>query len=254
MYEEFSDDGLVVLAISDEMSKLVTEYVEKNDLPFFVAAGSTSKHEYGVDGIPHTFLIGADGTLVWDGHPAELSKGTIKKALKGARPSKGGFLALQLQTEEGAKLSKAEKLAADGELAAALKDVEATIADPKTSSEDQARATATKAALTKHVDGLFTSAESLVKRRDIARALAVLDAVAKEFSGGEYGTRAKTRRDAIASDPKLMAEVEAAKELEKIKVAIRDVGLGKSRSKLEALVKKYPGTKAAQQAKALLAS
>jgi hypothetical protein len=254
VYEEFSDDGLVVLALSDESAKLVAPYVDQYDLPFYVAAGSSGNRAFGIDGYPSTVLIAPDGTIAWQGHPSSLSKGTLKKALKGARRPKGGFLAVQLQTEAGAKLSKAEKLAADGELAAALKDIDATIADPKTTPEEQARATATKEALSKHVESLFTNAESLVKSREIARALTLLETLAKEFSGGELGTRAKTRREAITADTKLMVEVEAAKELDKIKAAIREIGLGKSRSKLEALGKKYPGTKAAERAKALLAS
>jgi hypothetical protein len=254
VHEEFSDDGLVVLALSNEALKLVEPYADKHDLPFFVGAGSTSQKDYGVEGIPHSYLITPDGNVAWHGHPGGLSKGTIKKALKGARKSKGGFLPVQLQTEEGAKPTRAEKLAADGELAKALADVEATLADPKATSDDTAKATATKEALTKHVDGLFTTAETLVKNRDIARAMSLYDTLAKEFMGSERGTRAKTRRDEIAGDTKLMTEVEAAKELDKIKASIREIGLGKSRGKLEALVKKYPGTKAADRAKALLAS
>lgn len=254
MYEEFSDEGLVVLALSDEPAKTVAPYVDKNDLPFYVAAGSTAKGAYGVSGIPHTFLVAPDGTIAWHGHPAELSKGVLKKALKGARRSKNGFLALRSEAEDGAKLSRAEKLAADGEIAAAFKDVETVLADPKAAPEDQARASSTKEVLTKHVENLFKTAEALVTGRDIARALTVLDALAKEFSSSEFGERAKKRREAIAADPKLMAEVEASKELDKVKESIRSIGLGKSRSKLEALVKKFPGTKAAERAKALLAS
>jgi hypothetical protein len=40
----------------------------------------------GVSGIPHAFLVDAQGKIVWDGHPGELSDAIIQKALGGALP------------------------------------------------------------------------------------------------------------------------------------------------------------------------
>ena len=39
---------------------------------------------FGVSGIPHAALIDATGTILWSGHPAELSEGLIEKATEGA--------------------------------------------------------------------------------------------------------------------------------------------------------------------------
>ena len=71
---EFGKQGLRVLALSDEEQSAVEPYVDQMDLPFLVASGSSSGDAYGVTGIPHTFLIDAQGTLVWEGSPGDLSK------------------------------------------------------------------------------------------------------------------------------------------------------------------------------------
>jgi hypothetical protein len=36
-----------------------------------VGVGSESASDYGVTAIPHTFLIGRDGKLIWQGNPTE---------------------------------------------------------------------------------------------------------------------------------------------------------------------------------------
>ena len=52
--------------------------------PTVNSVGFQSDQAYGVTGIPHAFLIGRDGKLLWHGHPAddEFEK-KIAEALKG---------------------------------------------------------------------------------------------------------------------------------------------------------------------------
>jgi hypothetical protein len=246
---EFASQGLKVLALSDEAVDLVEPYVEQLDLNFTVAAGSHSSGAYGVTGIPHSVLIDAQGNVAWQGSPYELSKAVIKKALKGAKRPKTDFLALHYAAEVDARVSKSVELAGDGELAAALKEADAVLADDKATEAQKKDATGLKDAIEKHVKALTDQAERLVKARDPDRAIRVLDGVAKELPSSEAGAKAKKRIDEINADPKMKAEIDAAKALERLKDQIRPLKRDKAKPKIEEFVKKYEGTKAAERAK-----
>jgi hypothetical protein len=249
---EFSSQGLKVLALSDETLSLVEPYVEQLDLNFTVAAGSSSIGAYGVTGIPHSVLIDAEGNVAWQGSPNDLSKGVIKKALKGAKHPKSDFLAVHFEPEVDARVAKAADLAGDGELMGALKEIDAILADEKASEVQKKDATALQEAVGKHVKALTDQAEKFVKARDPERALRVLDGVAKELPSSEAGANAKKRAEEINADPKMKAELEAAKALDRLKDQIRPLKRDKSKPKIEEFVKKYEGMRAGERAKYLL--
>jgi len=77
----------------------------------------------GVTGIPHAFLINAQGKIVWDGHPSELDDKVIQNAIDGALPAPlfdlppaAGAVKTALQKHDyAAALAEAGKLSeADG--------------------------------------------------------------------------------------------------------------------------------------------
>jgi len=49
--------------------------------------GGKLASKLGVGGIPHAFLINAQGKIVWEGHPGELEDKVIQSALDGALPT-----------------------------------------------------------------------------------------------------------------------------------------------------------------------
>jgi hypothetical protein len=251
---EFGSQGLKVIALSDEPLSDVEPYVSQQDLGFTVASGSKSLATYGVSGIPHSVLIDADGNIAWIGSPYGLSKGTVKKALKGAKKPKVEFLSVHLAKGVEGRAAKAADLAADGQLAAAGKEIDALLADAKADDGAKAQAGELRAAIEKHVKLLQDQAEALVKDREPELAIRLLDGVAKEFPSTEDGARAKKRSEEIAADPKTKAELDASKALERLKTTIRPLKKDKARPAIEEFAKKYEGTKAAERAKFLLAS
>jgi hypothetical protein len=44
--------------------------------------GSAIEKKVGISGIPHAFLVGKDGKVVWEGHPMRLTDAEIEKALR----------------------------------------------------------------------------------------------------------------------------------------------------------------------------
>lgn len=107
-----------MLALSDEASETVKSYVEKEKLPFPVAAGSASGGKYGVSGIPQAFLIDSRGTIVWEGHPMEDGWLQMLPDLLAATPPKWD------PGERPAALSKAVAYAREGKLAKAWDESE----------------------------------------------------------------------------------------------------------------------------------
>lgn len=252
MYSEFGPQGLAVLAISHETLDLVEPYVDENDLPFPVIAGSTSSEAYGVEGFPQSFLLDADGKVVWEGSPFELTKGTIKKALKGAKRPKGDFLGVRIDGDEEARTAKARSLAQDGDLGGAVKEIDAILADPASTDAQKESAGAIREKIDAHLTMLSAQAEGFVKTRDVEKAVLVLEGIKKALPASESATAATKRLAEIAADPKLTEEVEAGKALQRLKDQIRPLKKDKAKPKIEEFIKKYAGTRAAERAAVLL--
>ena len=254
MDAEFGKQGLRVVALSDEETSLVEPYVDQLDLPFLVGAGSTSNKAYGVEGIPHSVLIDPQGILVWEGHPGELSKADLKKALKGAKRPKVDHLSVRIEGDVDKRVEKARDLAADGELASAMKEVGSVLADGKSDEGAKKSAAALESAIDAHAKLLAGQAEQLLKAREVQRAITVLTDLSREFASSEVGAAAKKRLEAVNSDEKLKAELDASKAFDRLKDQIRPLKQDKKKPKIEEFVKKYQGTRAADRAANLLKS
>jgi thiol-disulfide isomerase/thioredoxin len=74
--EQFAGDGLVVLAVNLDVSEdAAREFIEGGDYAEFVVVRDDQesvKSLYGVDGIPHTFLIDRQGTIRHADHPIRI--------------------------------------------------------------------------------------------------------------------------------------------------------------------------------------
>src|SRR5579872_4424505 len=65
--------GLQVISLTDDDLATVEDFQKKARSPikYAVGVGSDSNARYGVSSIPHAFLVGRSGKLLWHGHPAE---------------------------------------------------------------------------------------------------------------------------------------------------------------------------------------
>ncbi|MBK7878500.1 MAG: hypothetical protein IPJ77_22825 [Planctomycetes bacterium] len=252
MQQEYGDQGLVVIALSDEVVETVEPYLQQNDFSHvIVGASSTAGSAYGVSGIPHSFLIGPDGNIAWHGHPSEVNKSLLKGVLKGAKKPAGGMLGVKTDFKVDPRVAKAQTLAADGKLADALKELAAIDADAKSTDVQKTDAKAVRDAITRQAESLAGTADNLAKAKDVGRALLVYDTLAKELASIDAGVDAKKKADAIRADSKLMAEFEASKAFDKLKEQLKPLATDKRKAKYEEFAKKYAGTKAGDRAKAM---
>jgi thiol-disulfide isomerase/thioredoxin len=77
--KKFKDKGVVVVGVSDEAPATVKPFVQKmaGQMDYTVAIDDGRKSNrgymlaYGQNGIPHSFIVGKDGKVVWEGHPMD---------------------------------------------------------------------------------------------------------------------------------------------------------------------------------------
>lgn len=226
----------------------MSAYVEKMGITLRTAAGFSAWGDWGVTGIPAAALIDPEGVITWAGHPGELSSGKVKDALKGAKGGSGGFLGFSVARELDGKLKGAVKSAADGKLGKAHADALALAIDEtlEQALRDEAQGFADE--VLAYATLLRNQGEAMISKRLVLEGLEVFEALEGALKGMELQAEVSKRLAEIANDKELQTELEAAEALQKALEAAEKRGMKKALSKFEAVVKKYPGTKAADRA------
>ncbi|MEO0650484.1 MAG: TlpA disulfide reductase family protein, partial [Planctomycetota bacterium] len=167
---EFGDRGLTVVGVTDESKGQTEKWIEKYKADFAYAyySGNTLKNFAQVRGIPAAMLVDASGTVVWRGHPAQLTSDIVEEHLDGALPwplydfpSEAKKVAKAISDNKlGAALMEARELAAEG----AFDQADAVVSAVETLVESQV----------KQVNAAFELGDFLTVERDgsaLARSL-----------------------------------------------------------------------------------
>jgi len=247
MHDEFASQGLVVVAVSDEGDKLVSDYIDSLGIQIAVGAGSPASGKYGVNGIPHSVLIDVNGRIAWSGSPYELSKGKVKEALKGAKKRSSNFMAVPLEEDFSGRLTALAKTMSGGNPGKSLAALQAIAADEKATADEKTGAATLISSIEEHAQLLNGQAEGFLKSYDVQKGLLVLDALAKEFSG-TIGDAAKARAAEVRKDAKLMKELAGAEALTRAQEQASKIGASKAKGKFQEVVDKHKGTRAAERA------
>lgn len=243
-----------MLALSNEDEGKVSKYVEEMGVKVRAAAGFSTGSKWGVTGYPSAVLIDPEGNIAWTGHPSSLSGSTVKAALKGAKPMGGGYLSFRVQRELSSKLKQAVAAAEAGKLGKAHSLAMRLSTDEKAEAADREDAAVFAGEILAFGELLRGQANVAIEARRMLVGIEVLEALEDEFAGTDLGTAVAERLAEIAKDEELQNELAAEEAWGKALEAIEKRGLKKSASKLEAIVKKYPGTKAAERASVKLRS
>jgi hypothetical protein len=183
----------------------------------------------------------------------ELTEGTIKEALKGARKATGAAaLQLNLAIDAPGKASKLVDLAAEGSLAKALAGAAAIGADTRASEPEKSAALDVTAKIEGHVADVLAQVDGFLERRDVIPARDALQVLTKELDGLPLAAGAVEREKKLHEDPALSKELAASEELQSILQAAEKRGLDKAKDKLDAFAKKNAGTRAGDKARKLV--
>jgi len=222
--------------VTGEGKKDTEPWIDQKHVKYAYAydKGGKLAGKLGVSGIPHAFLINAQGKIVWDGHPAEIPDKVIESAIAGSLPTP----LFELPANAGAVKAALAKHSYAAALAAAGKLSEAD-GGPQ---------------LKQTVQGLITgrvqSMNSALKEGDFLTAQDSANSLKQELEGLPE-----------APEPdKVLAEIKADKESDKViaaqkKVrAIEDQKLGKraevekALADLKKIAKDFPSSFVAKEA------
>jgi len=78
LQEQYKKDGVVIIGITSEDAAVVRAFLEQDqDAGYALAVDNDDKtydqfmDAFGVSGVPHAFVIGRQGRILWQGHPMD---------------------------------------------------------------------------------------------------------------------------------------------------------------------------------------
>jgi hypothetical protein len=240
LQDKYRAKGFEILAISNESRSEIEKFVSELEAKYpIVSESSDSMQAYGKTGYPAAFLIGPDGRVVWEGHPAGLTEATIEEHLASVR----------LFPDLPASLAAIGKSVEKEKYGLALKALLDLIAKEKVPAEDMPAAEKVRDWLE------WLAASSLeAAQRDLAagrfyEASLAYERVQVLFKGHEHATEAKALLADLLSDPDRKLEVKAGEKLADLLVEIADLTPKKALQALQPLLaSKYENTAAGKRA------
>lgn len=251
LHDKYFEKGLRIVAISDEpLNKIKAVMVDELGARYWMGSDPSRETStpFGGGGIPHAYLVDVSGRVVADMHPGNLQESQIEELLgKVFDPALGRelhkSLAGPVKEYEKGQYGKAWSGAARD-----TEDADGTLAADAAYLRERCEAVA---AFRK---GL---AEEAIADRSYGSALDDLEGISKDFAGMEVAQWAAAKEKELGADPAVANELKAWKAWAKASEKERDAGgkekkLGAVRTAYKSIVKKYPGTRAAELAEKAL--
>jgi hypothetical protein len=209
---KFGKKGLSIVGVTNEANSKVKPFITQKGIKYLIAIGNASG--YPSRGIPAAWLVGANGKVIWQGHPASLKEAQIEEALKTVRI--GPYFELPRALRKAQFLLNAKKYA-NG-----VKELEKYLKRPK-DSEVAEKAKAAIDMLTKHGKSELELVEKKVAEAQFHVVLTKLTDLEKSFKGLETGKTAKARLRELKKDKELKLEMDVAATVVKAQMYL-DVG------------------------------
>jgi peroxiredoxin len=87
LHAKFDQKDLLVVGVTDEDEQLVRKTMDSQGMKFPVALVAKGLGEvYPIPGFPTSYVIDRDGTVLWKGHPGQLSEQHIEALLEETPP------------------------------------------------------------------------------------------------------------------------------------------------------------------------
>ena len=90
LQENYEGDGLVILSVSNDPPDKIKAFLDENQLKSIVAVDTNWKTslEYNIQGVPWSFMVGANGKIVWQGDPRSVDEVQLQSELMDLKPAK----------------------------------------------------------------------------------------------------------------------------------------------------------------------
>lgn len=253
MQEKFDGKGLTILSATGQPRADVDGFVEEFGAvyPILCEAGG-GIGQYRTKGVPTAYLIGADGTVVWHGHPANLQDSDIEDHLKDVdkahRVSSWAFMVARALPAFPAKLSAVQKLLEKKKFGSALKKVEGTL--PKLEGEAKEAGETIRTWIADRASSGTEKAAGLVRDGQVYKGFLAYERIEEEFKGHDLGKQARLAAKALKADKAMALEIKASVKLEKAKKEMAKERKAEDKLKClkPVLSKKYADTSAGKEA------
>lgn len=234
----------------------VTPFVEELGAKYPILCKAQSG-SYSTGGVPSAYLVGANGAVLWQGHPAGLKDSDIEEHLKNVdkshRVSTWAFTLEKQLPPMPEKLSGVTGMLVKLDFGAALKKVEGALATME--GDDKTQAEAVRDWIAKSGADRMEKAAGLARDGWVYKSALAYEEVEGLFKGHNLAKEAKDAGKALKAGKDTKEEFKASEKLEKIKKDMREEG--KAEDKLACLkpllAKKYAETRAGKEAAELAA-
>jgi len=238
LHHKYFEKGFVICSVSDEDTGTIqSKMIDLKKPPYGIVAAKIGTL-YQTKGIPHGWVLDANGKILWEGHPTSLKEEEIEGWLKELAPTK-------VDKELAKDLSGAVKSFDKGEVGKAMTDTK-KVAETATDDAVKSDCEYLLALCDKHVK-LYQQKIDAAGDNLIVKAKAMEDGAAK-LKGSEIGTKWDADVKELKKSKEFKDTQSAADDLAKLKPTLEDMKAATARKKLEALAKKYPTTPAGKEA------
>ena len=241
LHEQFGEDGLVIVGVSNEGANLISNAIEKHGVkyPMALVKGDSADRAYKVRAFPTMVTVGPDGTIVSRGHP---NAGNIRRLLKDVvlvpslTDSKHKGIQKLLDSKQFGK--------AHAKLARALEG-----------AEGESELNEAHDAIVRLADVGLAGAERLQQSGAWYRSIAKLESVEERFSGMAQAERAAELRKSVSKNPAAKDDLSAGALLKKAQAQIakgKKANVRKGEDILARIVDKFPSTDCAKVAREMM--
>lgn len=244
-WEDYSDKGLVILAVCPNSPAEVQEMLKTYPLPFPVAAGFKSE-PWGIHSRSAQILIERKGTVYYSVAAANgIWNGKLLKGLKGSkRMGDSAYLRFVPDSPVSKPFSKVAAHWGAGELAKGLAQLDRV---KQLEPDGEAERSELRTGVLEHIERLMEQIRARSRAGEPAHALAALEALAKDLKRHELGKAPAALLKEMEEDEQVQGELEANKLYEELVSDFFRIGWKKNEKRFRDFAKKYDGFRAAQK-------
>lgn len=238
--DKFRDKGFEIVAVSSEDAALIQSKMIDGKKPTFGVVKADISKLYETRGIPHSWVLDADGKCIYKGHPSGVTAEKVTEWVASLAPTK-------VDKELAKELNGAVKAFDKGEYGKSLNETK-IVAESATDELVKADADYLMGLLNKHVNLTKNKVEGASAAGDRVAQVKALEEGAAKFKGSEIGGTWDTEAKELKKSKEYKDCNSAATDLEKLRPKLEDMKSANARKELEKIAKKYPETPAGKEA------
>ncbi len=235
----YRERGFEILAVSKEEAATIESKLIKAKSPTYGVVKADIGSLYTTRGIPHGWVLDAEGKCIWEGHPSGIKNETIEEWIKDLAPGK-------ITREVSKPLKSAVEAYNKGQFGKAYE----AVAEHLTAEDEKVKADA------EYVNGVIekrkaageAKAKKLREAGDLVKLVPVLEEESKGWEGSEYGKACGDEAKTVKASKEYKLCVKAADAWAKLEPKLNDLADDKAAKALEKFIKDYAGTPQAKLA------